>query len=217
MLTTRRPLHAQSRRQSGDTLIEVLFAVTVFALVVVGALSLMNQGTAASTRSLQITLVRQEIDNQAETLRFLSASYVSAYHKAYNPSTTDATTSPAEEYFKTLRDIRSRGATSVTKFGGTGTTCQTPPAGSFVFNPKLATYQPYDASKIAPADTFSQLVYATDNSITTAQGMWIEAVRSTPSGSTSYVDYRIRACWYPPGTGNPMNLGTIVRLYEPTS
>lgn len=217
MLKTRRSSQVHSRRQAGDTLIEVLFAVTVFALVVVGALSLMNQGTATSTRSLQITLVRQEIDNQAETLRFLSSSYVSTFYRGYNPNTTDATTTPAEEYFKTLRDIRNRGATSVTKFGGTGTTCQTPPAGSFVFNPKLATYQPYDANKIAAADTFSQLAYGTDDTITSARGLWVEAVRSTPASGTSYVDFHIRACWYPPGSGNAMNLGTIVRLYEPTT
>lgn len=215
---TVRPLRPRpARRQTGDTLIEVLFAVSVFALVVVGALSLMNQGTATSTRSLQITLVRQEIDNEAETLRFLSSAYVASYYRGYNPSTTDATTSPAEEYFKTLADIRAQGATSVSPFGGTGTTCPTPPAGSFVFNSKLATYQPYDASRIAPADTFSQIVYATDDTITTAQGLWIEAVRSTPTSGASYVDYHIRACWFPPGTGQPMNLGTIVRLYEPTN
>lgn len=206
-----------ARRQAGDTLIEVLFAVSVFALVVVGALTLMNQGTATSTRSLQITLVRQEIDNEAETLRFLSSAYVANYYAGYNPNTTDATTSPSEEYFKTLRDIRTRGASSVSTFGGGGTTCQTPPAGSFVFNSKLATYQAYDTSKIAPADTFSQIVYATDDSLTTAHGLWIEAVRSTPTSGASYVDYHIRACWFPPGTGQPMNLGTIVRLYEPTN
>lgn len=206
-----------SRYQRGDTLIEVLLAVSVFALVVVGALSLMNQGTATSTRSLQITLVRQEMDNQAETLRFLSSSYVANYYRGYNPNTTDATTSPAEEYFKVLRDIRARNATSVTQFGGTDTTCQTAPAGSFVFNPKTATYQPYDASKIATADTFSQLHYASDDTISTADGLWVEAVRSTPNNGSSYVDYHIRACWYPPGTGQAMNLGTIVRLYEPTN
>jgi type II secretory pathway pseudopilin PulG len=210
-------LKRNARRQAGDTLVEVLFAVTVFSLVVVGSLSLMNQGTAASTRSLQITLVRQEIDSQAEALRFLNSSYAAAYYKGYNPDTSDAASNPAEEYFKALTVIRAAGASSVSKFGGDGVTCQTPPARSFILNGRLGTYQPYDASKISPADTFSQVVYAGDNSITTAKGIWIEAVRSTPANGASYTDFHIRACWYPPGTGQSMNLGTIVRLYEPAN
>src|SRR5664279_826252 len=66
-------------RTRGDTLVEVLFAVAIFSLVAVGGLAIMNQGTATSQRALEITLVRQEVDSQAETLRFLNASYVSAY------------------------------------------------------------------------------------------------------------------------------------------
>jgi prepilin-type N-terminal cleavage/methylation domain-containing protein len=65
--------------QKGDTLIEVLFAVTVFSLVAVGSLSIMNQGTTVAQRSLETTLVRQEIDAQAETLRFVHDSYIAAY------------------------------------------------------------------------------------------------------------------------------------------
>jgi len=76
MLTTVRSL------QKGDTLIEVLFAVTVFSLVAVGSLSIMNQGTATAQRSLEITLVRQEIDAQAEALRFIHDSYIAAYPNA---------------------------------------------------------------------------------------------------------------------------------------
>ncbi len=60
----------------GDTLIEVLFAITIFSLVAVSSMAIMNQGTDTAQRSLEITLVRQEIDAQAETLRFLNASYI---------------------------------------------------------------------------------------------------------------------------------------------
>ena len=57
-------------RTAGDTLIEVMFATTVFSLVVVSSLSLMNQGVASAQRSLEITTVRQQMDGQVETLRF---------------------------------------------------------------------------------------------------------------------------------------------------
>lgn len=210
----------RSRREAGDTLIEVLFAVSVFSLAVVGSLMLMNQGTATSTRSLQITLVRQQIDNQAETLRFLSAAYVANYYTGYSPDLTDPATSPSEEYFKILKAVKARqaaGQTSVSSFGSGDTTCATAPTSSFVLNSQMATYQAYDASKMLEANTFSQVLYDGGGALTSAQGLWIESVRATPSSGASYVDYHIRACWYPPGTGQPMNLGTIVRLYEPTS
>ena len=60
-------------------------------------------------------------------------------------------------------------------------------------------------------------MYDTSGAITAAKGMWIEAIRSTPSAGTAYTDFHIRACWYAPGTNQPMNLGTIVRLYEPAN
>jgi type II secretory pathway pseudopilin PulG len=67
------------RHERGDTIIEVLFAVTVFAMVAVGAMTIMNQGTATAQRSLEVTLVRQQIDAQAEAIRYIHQAYVSAY------------------------------------------------------------------------------------------------------------------------------------------
>ncbi|MGV9002040.1 MAG: type IV pilus modification PilV family protein [Candidatus Saccharimonadaceae bacterium] len=202
--------HLRNRREAGDTLIEVLFAVTVFSLVVVTSLTLMNQGTSASIRSLQITLVRQEIDSQADTLRFLNSTYVAAYYPGYVP----AALSPAGEYQKIKLQAEAAGLASVSQFGGGTTTCQTAPGGSFILNTRKATYQ---TTNLTTADTFAQVVYDGAGSITAAQGMWIEAIRSLPANGTVYTDFHIRACWYAPGTNQAMNLGTIVRLYEPTN
>ena len=60
----------------GDTLIEVMFAVGVFGLVAVSAISLMNRGLNAAQASLETTMARQEIDTQAEALRFIHEAYV---------------------------------------------------------------------------------------------------------------------------------------------
>lgn len=208
---------SKGSRQTGDTLIEVLFAVTVFSLVVVTSLSLMNQGTSASIRSLQITLVRQEIDAQADTLRFLNSSYVAAYQSGYAPTEV----SPAQQYYlisSQARADRAAGKSSVSKFGGDGTVCQEAPAGSFILNARTGRYVVTSPINVADADTFAQIEYDTAGALTRAKGIWIEAVRSAPSPSgTAYTDFHIRACWYPPGTDLPMNLGTIVRLYEPTN
>lgn len=60
-----------ARAQRGDTLIEVLLSVTIFSMVAVGTMTVMNQGVAIAQQSLEITLVRQQIDAQAEMLRFV--------------------------------------------------------------------------------------------------------------------------------------------------
>lgn len=208
------------RTQAGDTLIEVLFAVTVFSLVVVAALSIMNQGTAASQRSLETTLVRQQIDSQAETLRFLHESYVSNYQSGYasNPSLT--LTGPTGQFYAIVQSVAATNAKSASAFADAAT-CPTPPTGSFILNTHTATLVTNPAL-FKPATTSAQLTFDTSNdaTLTASEGIWIEAIRSgtssDPSQSNSgYIDFHIRACWSAPGLNVARNLGTIVRLYEP--
>lgn len=212
MLRFGRTKQEVKQSQRGDTLIEVLFAITVFSLVVVSALSLMNQGTAASQRSLEITLVRQQIDGQAETLRFLQSSYVQHYYSGVTFNLTDDTTSPAEEYYKIIQRVQSTASASAFGSG----TCGTPPANSFVLNTRTARIE--SASNLFKRpDTYAQVIYNSSNSVDPggSQGIWIEGIRSAQKGTTSYIDFHIRACWDAPALDQPMNLGTIVRLYEP--
>jgi len=200
-------------RVRGDTLIEVLFATAVFSLVAVGALSIMNQGTATSQRALEITLVRQEIDAQAETLRFLNASYVSSY------SGTTSYSGPADQWLK----IQDSAVATVSQFGGNDK-CPSPPAGSFILNTHNATFIT-SPSPLSPSKTFSQVIYDYDAgddtyAFSVAEGLWIEAIRSVTSSDQNqakvgYIDFHIRACWDSPGQSIPVTIGTIVRLYEP--
>ena len=59
------------KHQVGDTLIEVMLATAVFSAVAVGCLTVMNRGLSIAQQSLESTLVRQQIDAQAEMLRFV--------------------------------------------------------------------------------------------------------------------------------------------------
>lgn len=70
-------LASRQCHKRGDTLVEVMFAVGVFGLAAVGAIALMNRGLATAQGSLEITMARQEIDTQAETLRFIHDAYIS--------------------------------------------------------------------------------------------------------------------------------------------
>ncbi|HZJ34456.1 MAG TPA: prepilin-type N-terminal cleavage/methylation domain-containing protein [Candidatus Angelobacter sp.] len=199
----------------GDTLIEVLFAISIFSLVAVGGLAIMNQGTATSQRALEITLVRNEIDAQAETLRFLNASYIAAYQPgiSYPPNT------PAGQWATMLSGTTSD--TQISDFGITDDSkCPAIPSGSFILNARSATFIPYAEDKLRPAQVYSKVQYDNSDVVSSAQGIWIEAVRSATvlennQANAGYVDFHIRACWDSPGQSVPVTIGTIVRLYEP--
>lgn len=204
----------KQRLQRGDTLIEVLFAVSVFSFVVVGALAIMNQGTAASQRALEITLVREQIDAQAETLRFMHDSYVAVYQSGLTFNLTDGVTTPAEEWSRILPKTVS----SASDFAVIAS-CPTPSSNSFIVDPRNALFVT-SATALQPATGFSQVEYNSSGVFTAARGLWVEAVRSTQStdadqSNTGFIDFHIRACWESAGLSVPMSLGTIVRLYEP--
>lgn len=197
----------------GDTIIEVLIAITVFSLVVVTALSIMNQGTATSQRSLEISHVRQQIDAQADTLRFLHDSYVAAYYSGIAFDTTDPTTSPAEEYYKILQKVKT--ATSASELDTIK--CNAPPTTrSFVLNTNAARVNTSASIYGTYPKTYAQVVYS-GGSISSSQGIWVEGVPSPfiAGDNTGYTDFHIYGCWDSPGLLVPMHLATIVRLYEP--
>lgn len=200
--------------QRGDTLIEVLFAITVFSLVVVGALSLMNQGSMAAQRSLEMTLVRQEIDAQSEALRFLHGAYTASYQS----SGVYPAGSAAGEFRKVVQRSISNPRTAASTLNTNSDACPAAPTWAFVLNPRAATYE---VNKFQLASSFAQLQYNSSGVLTQSDGIWIEAVRVAPLASDTsqagvgYIDFHIRACWNAPGQARVINLGTIVRLYEP--
>ena len=64
------------RSRRGDTIIEVLLAISIFSLVSLGAIFVMNRGIATTQESLEVNLVRNQIDSQAELLRHFNAAYL---------------------------------------------------------------------------------------------------------------------------------------------
>jgi len=196
-----------SRLQRGDTLVEVLFAVAVFSLVAVGGMSVMNAGLSTVQRSLEMSLAREEMDSQAEVIRFMHDSYISAY-----PNIISGT--PAYEW---QRIINNQVIASASQLGN----C-TAPNKSFIVNTKTAKVDnttPVSGS----VPTYSQLRYSlavpattppsTTSTVASIEGLWVEAVKS--NSSNKFIDFHIRACWDSAGSNVPVTLGTIVRLYEP--
>jgi type II secretory pathway pseudopilin PulG len=210
-------MRLKSSQQKGDTIIEVLFAVAVFAMVAVGSLTIMNQGTATAERSLEITLVRQQIDAQAEAIRYIHQAYVAAYQKG-----STAPTGTAAEWIKMTDPSSGHGATQASAFGVTdGVNCPSTVPGQkpFILNARTATVWNTTPVMTAPSSSslppFSEVIYNADSSINAAYGLWVEAIPSTNADGPGFVDFHIRACWDSSGGATPVTLGTIVRLYEP--
>ncbi len=61
----------------GDTIIEVCICVSIFALVCIFTVGLMNNGLNTAQRTLEVTMARTAIDSQAESLRFIHNNYLS--------------------------------------------------------------------------------------------------------------------------------------------
>lgn len=206
----------KNRLISGDTLIEVLFSITVFSLLAVGGLSIMNQGLAAAQKSLEITLVRNEIDSQAEILRFLNYSYISSF----KPGAVHSPYTAAGRWEGALRGAASLATNNPTtdlsfcpnSYGELNSRRNN----SFILNKETGSFVQLNATNFKRPDTYARIDLA-DSSVI-SNGVWIEAVRPTTSNDSSnasYIDFHIRACWDSPGQSIPATLGTIVRLYEP--
>jgi type II secretory pathway pseudopilin PulG len=204
----------------GDTLIEVLLAAAVFSLVAIGTLAIMNQGTATAQKALEISFVRNEIDAQAEALRFMNASYISSYQ----PGVSSYSDSGAEQWLLMRNYIASTGLTDTSPFGSSSGSCPAIRNTSFIINAKRALFvNPLSGVKPSSATTFSQVVYDGSDNITpgSVNGIWIEALMYSPGAlhpyqtNAGYIDFHIYACWDSPSQSAPITLGTIVRLYEP--
>lgn len=61
----------------GDTIIEVVFAITIFALISVITVALMSAGLSTAQASLELSMTRSEMDGQANAIRFIHNSFLS--------------------------------------------------------------------------------------------------------------------------------------------
>lgn len=184
----------------GDTLVEVLLGVTIFSLVAVIALETMNRGMAIAQYSLETTLVRQQVDAQAEMLRYA--------HDMKNDT------------WKKLVDNNSVSVSAVNDNEGNLGVEKCPD--DFSTKEFALAAPPSLASKISilnnPGDYKAAETYArVDSDTKKTYGVSVRLVKpSTTTGSrdSNKYDAYIKACWMPVGSKMPATIGTIVRLYD---
>lgn len=193
--------------QRGDTIIEVLLAFAVFSLVSVGSMVVMNQGTNASQRALEITMVREQVDAQADALRAAQQAFTVATPNSHPEWNNIALQTNNSSHFNDPSRCPANSSDV---------------SGSFIMDPR-------DASAVTTADFLQDIngptapPYAQTNLVTgspaQAYGIWIERTyhQGTVSEQPGWYDFAVRACWYAAGLNVPLQVQTSVRLYEPAS
>lgn len=181
-------------RDRGDTIIEVVLAFAIFSFIAVGVSMLMDKGLALAQRSLEITLVRQQIDAQADLIRYAQDTRNPGSGTIWKEITSNKTNSPqalAQE------------------------TCPTaPPPNAFIMHATKTGIQrvPIDVANFSTAEVYSRVGQGGETAFDKAYGMWVQAVEV--GGSPKAYDMHIKACWNSLGSSMPVTIGTIVRLYD---
>ncbi len=200
-----------NRLQRGDTIIEVLLAFAVFSLLSVSCMVVMGQGTNAAQRALEITLVREQIDAQAESLRAAQQAFVQA----------DSSVDTEWEKITEDKNNDSQHFVATTDCPKDKDEVQR----SFIMDPRTATIVPKttawlkDINATGPPTPPAYAKLSLTTSPVTSYGIWIERNYKASANASlpgSY-DFDIRACWYGAGLSVPLQIETSVRLYEPAS
>lgn len=219
------------KSQLGDTLIEVVLAITIFSAGAVAAVVIMNNGITNAQRSLEITLVRNQINNQAELLRHLNnVALVSSGRLFAADAASGSATSGVQNEWAKIKDLAVPVAQNYDEIQTTEDCSpdkiNIPGTKVFFIDPKTGKVQainttvPQNFKKESP---FAKVTGsdADTGAAATSDMIWIYAVQAGGGEgrgkltNTNFYDFHIRACWDAPDGANVQKLGTIVRLYEP--
>lgn len=200
--------------KKGDTLVEVCIAIGIFSLIAIGVASVMSSGTASSQTALETTLTREEIDSQADALRFVHEAYMNAKN-----SSADLQNDPYYKIWKKITDNALTSSNSATQYSPDN--CKTiydPNSDEGVFKQKafilnvrnlsnpdnalISANNATTASVFQPAATYPHLIFgnATNNSdaealtntnssltnLYRAEGLYVIAVKD--SGTDMIID-----------------------------
>ena len=176
-----------ARNEQGDTLVEVLLAIVILGVVIVGATTIMSRGLASAQLSIEHSQVRQYINGQTDMLEYLRDSFVE------NPSSFPGTV------WRSLVNGSSETASTY------DTNCTPSKPGVFMEEQGGEIV----ATSFDPSN--KPLVAATPG-----QGLWVEATRSNSSIKPAYMDFVVRACWQGANSAGQQQTVTAVRLYDPS-
>lgn len=207
-----RPVKTRSARfASGDTMVEVLFSITAYAVVALFTINTMNLGLQQGEASLELSMARTEISAQADAIRFIHNAYLSEreYNLTSSNSYKDLWTAITNRAVESSAAIPSLSVSS----------CSEPYTGSnnifsknaFIVNTRYfslgspsRTIIPANTSKFTQASLYPRVVYTTSagtwdgtsassdsdyldegtyNQVGKAEGIWVIARKSANTSS----------------------------------
>ena len=175
--------------ERGDTLIEVLIATVVLSAAVVGGLGIMNFGFGAILNSIERTQVQAGVNSQLSLIQYTRDAYARAGRDGTAPGAPSV-------WQKILNKATSAYSTDVCAAAGAGDTSRNP----FYVKDDGTLYQ----------DAVPAIATATP---TAGTGLWVEAVRPTPT--TNYIDVYVKSCWEPAAGATNQESRSAMRLYVP--
>ena len=225
-------------RKRGDTLIEVMLAVGIFSMVAVAVVAVMSSGTSSAQTALETTLAREEIDAQAEALRFIQSSYIAekgdedgTFAKLWDKITKNAIA---------IGEKSEDDQKQIVQFYPDDCSILYDNQNAFIINTRAissgdsAIISIKDKPELfTAASTYPRLIYYNDDdsslasknedtNLISAEGIYIIAVKDTGTiivdeEKSAYYDFYIRTCWYGTGDKIPSTISTVMRLYDPNS
>lgn len=179
-------------RQRGDTLVEVLMAIVILSIVIVGAITMMARGLTAAQIAVEHTQARNAINSQTELLRFMRDGYLQ-----------DPTSAVGQKWAELFAPSLLYADGTASSYGGPCAVTSGKRPFFLTTSGSLVQINPFDES-IKPAGVAIP-----------GQGMWIEATASPSNITPGYVDFQLRACWAGIGSSAQQQTVTAVRLYDP--
>lgn len=218
-------IKTEQKTLRGDTLVEVMFSIGIFALVAISVSTLMNSMLGRSQASIEIVMARSEIDAQAEAIRFVHSAYKDdkmttvwkkIAEKAASGTVFDDSIYPMTENITSCEALNDNNQ-AFKKYA------------FYIDTFKLSSNNPDDIFKTNTnvASIFPRIIHTdiednisknyfdeTDPSAARAEGIWVIAVKNTES-NPDYYDFYIQTCWNSLGGSMPTTITTIFRLNNP--
>lgn len=230
--------------KKGDTLVEVTLAVGIFSMVAISIVSVINGSTSSAQTALEATLTREEIDAQAEALRFIHASANTEdgegpYHNIWTQITTLALANDdnsIKDYPPSTCDTLYN--VDDTAISGNAFVVDTHMLSSINASTDLSTVADNAIKQKSGSDLFQQaatyphLVYTdsdsnlveegTGSNLNSVDGIYVLAVKDKGTNIVgkgdnipAYYDFYIRTCWYGAGERKASTISTVIRLNNP--
>lgn len=219
--------------KKGDTLIEVTIAIGIFSMIAIGVASVMSSGSSGSQTALETTLAREEIDVQAEALRFIHSARISSRSDSDNPYDTiwNAITASAIDGGTMDASTAQFNPSSCQALYNRDNDNSVFAQHAFILNPRaldssqnglFRASEASDASVFTPTTTHPRLVFDASGNNLRAEGIYVIAVKDAGTNIVGYdgaepafYDFYIRTCWYGSDNERPSTISTVIRLYSP--